>query len=211
MSGKKSVYPIEYLLYNKFMKKFIVTLLSVFLINSASVMADEFSVPVPTEDDVIQSGPDTKYSLVTKLRFDAFQDAELTVPTSILADKMSVKIYKLAPKKTYLEKVKIPNAKIIEYTNGSYDIKFKEVSDVIFSYDRNGDLQSFAKYTNNGKIPFITYHYDTTGTIIGIEVKADRYRSFEYGLDGVLTKYKIDDKVYSANGKMLLRRKNPFF
>jgi len=194
------------------MKKFIIILLSAIVVNStAIVMADEFSVPVPTEDSVVQSGPDTKYSLVTKLRFDAFQDAELTVPTSFLADKMSVKIYKLSPKKTYLQKVKIPNTKLIEYTNGSYDIKFKDVPDIVFSYDKNGDLQSFAKYTNKGKIPFISYHYDTTGTIIAIEVKADRYRSFEYGLDGVLTKYKIDDKVYSANGKMILRRKNPFF
>lgn len=194
---------------NIIMKKFYVILLAIMLLYPAKVFAEDFLTPVPAEEDeVSQSGPDTKYSLVTDLRFDAFQNAEINVPVDFLQSKKILKLYELSPSKTYLKRVKILNAKITEYTNGSFDVRFKDIPDVIFSYNIDGELQSFAKMTNKGKIPFISYHYDTEGTIIALEVKADRYRSYIYGLDGVLEKYRVDDKVYSANGKMILRKKH---
>lgn len=171
----------------------------------------EFNAPIPAEDDeVTQSGPNTKLSLATQMRYDAFQNAEVTSSFTVPEDKMNVKIFQPSKTQDYLQKVKISNAKIIEYTNGSYDIKFKDFADMIFSYDKNGDLIEFSKVTNKGKVPFVIYHYDKESQLINIEIKPERYRSYVYDLNGLLVKFHVDDKVYAPNGKMLLRKKGLF-
>lgn len=171
----------------------------------------EFNAPIPAEDDeVTQSGPNTKFTLTTQMRYDAFQNAEVTSSFTVPEDKMNVKIFQLSKTQDYLQKVKIPNAKIIEYTNGSYDIKFKDFADTIFSYDKNGDLIEFSQVTNKGKVPFVLYHYDKESRLINIEIKSERYRSYVYDLNGLLVKIHVDDKVYAPNGKMLFRKKGLF-
>ena len=179
-----------------------------FFISLSSAFAVGFETPIPAEDDdVTLSGPSTKYSLATQMRVDAFQNAEISISFDIPENRKKVQLYKPSKTNDYLQKVKIPNAKVIEYTNGSFDIKFKDSPFVIYTYDKNGDLQEFAKITNKGKIPFTSYHYDVNGQIKNIEIKPQYYRSYIYDLNGLLIKYCIDDKVYSSNGKLLRRKK----
>lgn len=194
------------------MKKIFVLIISFLFAGCPFAMAAEYETPVPAAtDEVTTSGPDTKYTLATEMRFEAFDQAEETLDITIPDDRLVVQLYKLSKNENYLQKVKIPNAKVIEYTNGSFDIKFKDTPEFIYRYDKDGILQSVSKVTNKGKAPFFVYHYNLDNKITEIEIQPDRYRSYVYNLDGVLTKYIIDKKVYAPNGKMLLRRKNNFF
>ena len=191
------------------MKNFWVLIIIAFLSSLSAFALDDFETPVPSYDDeVTSSGPNTKFSLATQMRFDAFQDAETSLNIDIPDDRKIVKIYKLSKNETYLQKVKIPNAKIIEYTNGSYDIKFKDSPFFVFNYNKYGELQGLEKITNKAKIPYFIYHYDTLGNIAEVEIKPDRYRSYIYDLDGVLTKFIIDDKMFSNKGKIIRRKKS---
>ena len=193
------------------MKKFLLIILSLYLSAFNCVLAQDFNTPVPDyNDEVTLSGPDTKYTIATNLLFDAFDVAEVSVPVDFLQDKKSVPIFKLSKNGNYLQKIKIPNAKITEYTNGTYDIRFKDIPHAIFNYDQNGDLQYFVLINNNEKVPFASYHYNADGKIINVEIKPDRYHSYIYNLDGILVKYTIYDKVYRADGKICLRKKSSF-
>lgn len=194
------------------MKKIFVLIIS-FLFFACSVnAAQEYNTPIPAEDDeVTSSGPDTKYSLATEMRFNAFDEAEEILDIDIPEERQNVQIYKLSQNENYIQKIKIPNTKLIEYTNGSYDIIYKDTPFVVFRYDKDGVLQSISKITNKGKAPFFVYHYNVDKKIQEIEIQPDRYHSYVYNLDGILTKYIIDKKVYAVNGKMILRRKSNFF
>ena len=193
------------------MKKLVVLIFSLLFFGCSVLADDKYNTPIPAADDeVTTSGPDTKYSQATQMRFDAFQDAETDLSFDIPEDRKIVKIYQLSKNETYLQKVKIPNAKIIEYTNGTYDIKFKDSPYMIYNYDKEGVLQEISTKTNKGKVPYFTYHYDATGHIKAVEIKPDYYRSYIYDLNGVLIKYVIDNKTYLPNGKLILRRKSNF-
>ncbi len=193
------------------MKKIFLIILSLYLTAFNCVSAQVFEEPVPdATDEVTTSGPDTKYTLATDLLFDSFDVAEITVPVDFIQDKKVVPIYKVSKNGNYLQKIKIPNAKITEYTNGSYDIRFKDIPHTIFNYDKNGDLQYFVLINNNEKIPFTSYHYNTDGKIIRVEIKPQRYHSYIYNLEGILVKYVYYDKVYTVDGKVCLRKKSPF-
>ncbi len=194
------------------MKKFLMAALILILTATTAFAAEDYLTPIPSEDDeVTSSGPDTKFSVATQMRYDAFQNAEVSVPCDFPEDKKLVKIYKIAPNKDYLQRVKIPNAKVIEYTNNNYDIKYKEIPNKLFCYDKDGNLTEFAIITNNGKIPFTTYFYDLEGQITKIEIKPERYRSYVYGLDGILMQYRVDDKTFGPDKKMLRRKKSMWF
>lgn len=194
------------------MKKFLAILFSFLFLNCSAFAVEGFDIPLPEEsDDVTTSGPDTKFSTATQMRFDAFQNIEVNSLYFVPEERRFVQIYKLSDNEKYLQKVKIPNAKIIEYTNGSFDIKFKDTPDMIFSYDKDGNLQEFSEITNKAKVPFTTYHYDAEGQINAVEIKPDRYNSYTYDMNGLLMKYTSYDKVYAPNGKLILRRKSSFF
>ena len=195
------------------MKKiFLFIIISVFTTLSALAVENNFDTPVPSADDeVTYSGPDTKFTTATQMRYDAFENAETVVVPDFSEDKKFVPIYKLSKNQDYLQRIKIINAKVTEFTNGTYFIKFKDTPFTIFYYNKDGSLNSFAKITNKGKVPFSTYIYDIDGNLSAIEIKPQRYRSYVYDLNGVLLKYSIDDKVYAPNGKMLLRKKSALF
>lgn len=193
------------------MKKVLFLTLLSFLLGCSVFAAGQFDVPVPAPDDeVTTSGPDTKFSLVTQMRYDAFENLESQLTVEIPEDRKVVAIFKLSQNEKYVEKIKIPNTKIIEYTNGTYDIKFKDTPYVIYNYDKQGNLQEVIVQTNKAKVPFVSYHYDTYGQIKAVEVKPDFYHSYIYDLNGVLLKYVVYNKVYLPNGKLVLKRKSNF-
>ena len=173
---------------------------------------EDYDAPVPdSSDEVTSSGPDTKLSIATQMRYDAFKNAQINVPVDFPEDKMAVQLYKLSPDGTYMRRVKIKDAKVIEYTNGTFDIKFKDTKDKIFKYDKKGNLIGFSIIENNGKIPFVTYHYDAEGQLSSIEIQPHYYYSYVYDLDGLLSEYKVDNKVYNAAGKLIRRKKSVWF
>ncbi len=173
---------------------------------------ENFSEPVPSPDDeVSSSGPDTKLSLITQMRLTAFQNAKVSLSPDLPEDRKSVKLYKLSSDGTYLRRVKIKDAKVLEYTNGFFDIKYKDTKDKIFNYNKNGDLIGFELIDNNGKVPFTTYHYDADGNISKIEIHPLYYYSYIYNLDGLLCEYKIDNKIYDITGKLIRRKKSIWF
>lgn len=190
------------------MKKLFLLLFLFFNIISTGYAENEvFDTPVPSEfDEVTKSGPDTKFSLSTQMRFDSFQDAEINADTSILEGKTNVPLYVPVENKNYLQRVKIKKAKIKEYTNGSYEIRYKDTPNTIFYYNKDGSISSFAIYTDK-KIPYTKYHYNLDGVIQEIEIVPDYYRSYVYGLDGVLLRYSVDGKYYLPNGKMIQKTK----
>ncbi|MCR5260411.1 MAG: hypothetical protein K6C94_01085 [Candidatus Gastranaerophilales bacterium] len=194
------------------MKKLFLLIFSLFFMSCAAFADGQFDVPLPdAKDEVTTSGPDTKFTLASQMRFDAFENAENQLAIDVPEERKVVPIYRLSQNEKYLEKIKIPNAKIIEYTNGTYDIKFKDTPNVIYNYDKTGNLNEVITQTNKAKVPFASYHYDVLGQIKAIEVKPDFYHSYVYDLEGVLQKYVIYDKVYLPNGKLVLKRKTNFF
>lgn len=193
------------------MKKLFLLIFTFLFITTAANAVDDFNAPVPAYDDeVTNSGPNTKISQSTQMRFDAFQEAPEFLDYQIPEDRKVLKLYMLSDNQEYLQKVKIHNAKVIEYTNGSYDIKFKDTPFTVFNYDKDGVLQNVIKITNKAKAPCYAYYYNVNGHIQAIEIRPEKYRAYLYDLEGILTKYLVDDKVYAPNGKLILRRKSCF-
>lgn len=194
------------------MQKLLFLILFFILSLPAFSIQEDYMAPVPSpEDEVTTSGPDTKFSMATQMRYEAFKEAEINLPVDFIQDRKTVKLYTLSPDGTYMCRLKIPDAKVSEYTNGTFDIKFKDTADKIFKYDKEGNLIGFAVIKNKGKIPFVTYHYDVEGQILQIEIKPQYFRSYVYNLDGLLAEYRIDDKVYNASGKLIRRKKSIWF
>lgn len=185
------------------MKKFLLTALFLML-SVTSVQAVDFDVPIPEEEQA--AGPEPKFTMSTQMRFDAFQDVVEEVDVALFNDKRHFDLYKLADDKDYLVKVKTKNVKVKEYTNGCFDLQYKDIPDTIFCYDKFGDLQYYATYTNKGKTPFITYYYDVNGVISLIEIQPDRYYSCVYDLQGLLVRYCNNNKWYSPEGKIIRKK-----
>lgn len=194
------------------MKKILTLILSLFIFACSAMASGDYSAPVPSSDDeVTTSGPNTKFSQVTQMRYDAFKDVEVTVDIDIPEERKNIQFYTLSKDGTYLRRVKVPNAKVSEYTNGTFDVVFKDTKDVIFKYNKKGALMGFALIKNDGKIPFVMYHYDNEGKIYQIELKPRYFYSYVYGLDGLLVEYKVDDKTYNNCGKLIKRKKSILF
>lgn len=185
------------------MRKILLTALFLMLSVSA-VRAADFDVPVPAEEEM--AGPDPKFTTATQMRFDAFQDVVEEVDPSIFNDKRHYDLYVLKEDKNYLVKVKNKDVKVKEYTNGCFDLRYKDIQNTIFCYDKFGDLQYYATVSNNGKVPFVTYYYDVNGVISLIEVQPDRYYSCVYDLRGLLVRYCRDNKWYSSDGKIIRKK-----
>ena len=110
-----------------------------------------------------------------------------------------------------MKSVKVPNAKITKYSDGTYSIKFKDTPDSVFFYELSGDLTGFGIITNKGKLPYVIYHYDTEGTITAIEICPERSRSYTYGPDGLIKEYRLDDNFYNSKNKLIKKRKTVWF
>jgi hypothetical protein len=173
----------------------------------SSVVAVDFDTPVPNEEEEVSAGPVPKFTTATQMRFDAFQDVVEEVNMNSFSDKMHLDLYSLNDKKNFLVRKKLDNAKIIEYTNGCFDVKFKNIPNTIFCYDKFGDLQYYATYTNSGKVPFTTYYYDKNGIISLIEIKPDRYYSCVYDLYGLLVRYCTNNRWYSPDNNIIRKKK----
>lgn len=205
------------------MKKIFAAFLFLLVSTSVAVGADDFAppvpkdspdylAPVPSEDDeVTKSGPNTKFSVVTQMRYDAFQNAQITVSPQYAEDKKNVKIFVADTDNNVMKSVKVPNAKITKYSDGTYSIKFKDTPDSVFFYELSGDLTGFGIITNKGKLPYVIYHYDTEGTITAIEICPERSRSYTYGLDGLIKEYRLDDNFYNSKNKLIKKRKTVLF
>ena len=205
------------------MKKIFAAFLFLFVSTSVAVAADDFAppvpkdspdylAPVPSEDDeVTKSGPNTKFSVVTQMRYDAFQNAQITVSPQYAENKKNVKIFVADTDNNVMKSVKVPNAKITKYSDGTYSIKFKDTPDSVFFYELSGDLMGFGIITNKGKLPYVIYHYDTEGTITAIEICPERSRSYTYGLDGLIKEYRLDDNFYNSKNKLIKKRKTVWF
>lgn len=205
------------------MKKIFAAFLFLLVSTSVAVAADDFAppvpkdspdylAPVPSEDDeVTKSGPNTKFSVVTQMRYDAFQNAQITVSPQYAEDKKNVKIFVADTDNNVMKSVKVPNAKITKYSDGTYSIKFKDTPDSVFFYELSGDLTGFGIITNKGKLPYVIYHYDPEGTITAIEICPERSRSYTYGLDGLIKEYRLDDNFYNSKNKLIKKRKTVWF
>lgn len=194
------------------MKKIIIVIFSLFIFTCSAMASGDYSAPVPSADDeVTTSGPNTKFSQVTQMRYDAFKDVEVTVDIDIPEERKNIQFYALSKDGAYLRRVKLQNAKVSEFTNGTFEVVFKNTKDTIFKYNKQGELTGFALIKNDGKIPFVTYHYDNEGKICLIEVKPRYFYSYVYGLDGLLVEYKIDDKTYNNCGQLIKRKKSILF
>lgn len=205
------------------MKKIFAAFLFLLVSTSVAVAADDFAppvpkdspdylAPVPSEDDeVTKSGPNTKFSVVTQMRYDAFQNAQITVSPQYAENKKNVKIFVADTDNNVMKSVKVPNAKITKYSDGTYSIKFKDTPDSVFFYELSGDLTCFGIITNKGKLPYVIYHYDTEGTITAIEICPERSRSYTYGLDGLIKEYRLDDNFYNSKNKLIKKRKTVWF
>lgn len=194
------------------MKKLFITVLLFLFSSCFAVAKEDFVTPIPAQDDeVTTSGPDTKFSLATQMRYDAFQEIEIEVPVDLPEERLSVKLYELSADGTYAKRIKIPNAKVYQYTNDTFEIKYKDIPDKIFKYDKNGELTGFVVILNKGKVPSVSYHYDADGQIEFVEIKPVYYNSYVYGLDGFLVEHKVDNKVYDPQGKLIRRKKTIWF
>lgn len=206
------------------MKKIFTTVLFLLVSGSMAIAASDFAPPVPTsdstdysapipdaDDDVTSSGPNTKFSVVTQMRYDAFQNAQVSVSPDYAKDKKNVKIFVPDLDNHTMKSVKVPNAKVCKYSNGTYSIKFKDTPDSVFYYELSGDLTGFGIITNKSKVPYVVYHYDTDGRITSIEICPERSRSYTYGLDGLLLESRIDDNFYNAKNKLIKKRKTVWF
>ena len=205
------------------MKIIFAAFLFLLVSTSVAVAADDFAppvpkdspdylAPVPSEDDeVTKSGPNTKFSVVTQMRYDAFQNAQITVSPQYAENKKNVKIFVADTDNNVMKSVKVPNAKITKYSDGTYSIKFKDTPDSVFFYELSGDLMGFGIITNKGKLPYVIYHYDTEGTITAIEICPERSRSYTYGLDGLIKEYRLDDNFYNSKNKLIKKRKTVWF
>lgn len=205
------------------MKKIFAAFLFLLVLTSVAVAADDFAppvpkdspdylAPVPSEDDeVTKSGPNTKFSVVTQMRYDAFQNAQITVSPQYAEDKKNVKIFVADTDNNVMKSVKVPNAKITKYSDGTYSIKFKDTPDSVFFYELSGDLTGFGIITNKEKLPYVIYHYDTEGTITAIEICPERSRSYTYGPDGLIKEYRLDDNFYNSKNKLIKKRKTVWF
>lgn len=189
------------------MKKLLYFILF-FVLSSPAFAVEDFAAPIPdAADEVTTSGPDTKFTELTQLRFKAFEEAVINVPPSVDESKKFVKLYVLSDDGKSIHRVKIPNAKIVQYTNGTYSIKYKSDPNILYFYNKDGELTDYVNIPLKGKVPYYAYYYNINGILQQIEVKPDRYHSYFYGLDGMLIKYANYDDFYDMAGKLIYRKR----
>ena len=93
----------------------IITLFLLCLADS-SLAEDAFSQNLSVDEELAKIH-EPKYTEVTKLRVEAFQNAPLSVDIEFLANKKVVNLYKVSDNQKFLQRVKIPNSKILKYTD----------------------------------------------------------------------------------------------
>jgi len=189
------------------MKNFLCLILF-FAISSAVFAAENFNTPVPdATDEVTTSGPDTKFTELTQLRYKAFEEAEINITPSVDESKKFVKLYVLSDDGKSIHRTKMRDAKIVQYTNDTYSIRFKNDPDIVYYYNKDGELTDYANIPSKGKVPYYAYYYNIDGVLQQIEIKPDRYHSYFYGLDGLLIKYANYDDYYNGAGKLIYRKR----
>lgn len=177
--------------------------------SSAAYAVEDFSAPVPdANDEVTSSGPNTKFTDLSLLRYKAFENALTQVPPTIEEDKKVFKLYVLSDDEKSIRRARVPNARITQYTNDTYSIKYKNEPDTIYSYNKDGELDTIIQIAEKTKTSYYAYHYDADGKLKQIEVKPDRYHIYIYGLDGLLVKYVNYDDFYDASGKFLYKKRH---
>jgi len=189
------------------MKK-ILYLIIFFVFTSAAFADDKFDTPVPdAADEVTTSGPDTKFTELSQLRYKAFEEVFVRITPDIDESKKSVKLYVLSDDGKSIYRAKLPNTKIVQYTNDTYSIKFKNDPEHVYYYNKDGELTSFVHIAKKTKVPYYAYHYSPEGELLQIELKPDRYHSYFYGLDGLLIKYADYDDFYDMSRKLIYRKR----
>jgi len=189
------------------MKK-LLSLIIFFITSSAAFSVEGFNVPAPdVSDETAYSTPNIKMTDLTQLRYKAFEDALKNPPPAFDETKKFVKLYVLSDDGKSLHRAKLPDTKIVQYTNDTYSIRYKNDPDIVYYYNKDGELTSLVNLPLKTKAPYYAYYYNTEGVLQQIEVKADRYHSYFYGLDGLLIKYGDYDNFYDVAGKLLYRKR----
>ena len=192
------------------MKKLLYLILF-FALSSPAFAAEDFTAPVPdATDEVTTSGPNTKLTELTQLRYKAFEEALTNKAPAFDESKKNVKLYVLSDDGKAIHRAKLPDTKIVQYTNDTYSIRFKNDPDIVYYYNKDGEMTYYTQIAKKTKIPYYAYYYNPEGVLQQIEVKPDRYHSYFYGLDGLLIKFADYDDYYNMAGK-LIYRKRPIF
>lgn len=212
------------LTYNVGMKKFAVLILSLCVFSSAAFaggLKKPFRIGKKTKAEQTQPAADTAFeenkeektpvnvkpSSVTQMRYDAFQTLVPAIDPSEFAERAEIPLY-VTDKYGDFKKVHRKNVKSAEYTNDTYSLKFKDTPDKLYFYDvMSSKLVDYVVMSNNGKIPYTAYHYNSDGILNAIEIKASRYHSYFYGADGMMTKYFFYNDCFAPSGKKLYSKK----
>lgn len=196
----------------------VIVIISAFVCTGSKILAEESTADNAVADEkpsVFEEQPqinnkeefNPKFTETTKLRYDAFGAAVTHVDPAEFADKANIPLY-YVDDKNIIRKNKIKKAKVTEYTNDTYSIKFKTEKDKLYIYDlASSDLKEYVVYSNGGKIPYTGYHYDNKGYLKTIEVKPSRYHSYIYGPDALLKEYFFYDDCYSPSGQRIYSKK----
>lgn len=176
-------------------------------LSSAVYAADSFSEPVPDGSEY-NFAQNVKLTDLTQLRFKAFENALTETSPSYDEAKKTQKLYVLSDDEKSVHRVRIPKAKITQYTNDTYSIKYKDEPDIVYRYNKDGELEMVEKVSYRAKNSYYSYHYNTDGFLERIEVKPDRYHAYIYGTDGLLVKYVFYDNAYDVSGKFLYKKRH---
>lgn len=176
-------------------------------LSSAAYGAGGFSEPVPDESEY-KFGQNAKMTDLTELRYKAFENAMTETSPSYDEAKKIQKLYVLSDDEKSIHRVRIPQARITQYTNDTYSIKYKNEPDIVYCYNKDGELETVEKVSYRAKNSYYSYHYNTDGILKQIEVKPDRYHSYIYGLNGLLEKFVNYDDVYDISGKFLYKKRH---
>lgn len=189
------------------MKKLFGLILLFTLSSAASYAVEDFFTPVPDESE-FKSEQNVKLTDLTQLRYRAFENALTETSPSYDEARKIQKLYVLSDDEKSLHRVRIPKAKITQYTNDTYTVKYKNEPDIVYCYNKDGELETVEKVSYRAKNSYYSYHYNTDGMLEQIEVKTDRYHAYIYGLNGLLVKYVFYDSAFDVSGKFLYKKRH---
>ncbi len=142
---------------------------------------------------------------VNSARLESFNDVKYKIDVSKYSQFLNDSNFMENKKLLSRNKYKIKDRKLVEFSDGSYSITYKNNKNMSFFYNKSGSLTSI-QFDLLKKDSVIRYAYDIKGNLESVILCAKNNEQFIFSLNKKLIAHWKGNNCYNEKGELVMTR-----